>query len=91
MNKRDLAARNCLLSRDDENNFSVKISDFGLAREVNSKDYYKMGGSKMLPIRWMAPETLISNVFTTKSDVWSFGILMGEILTSGERPYKGNN
>ena len=87
-----MAARNCLLSRDPDNHnkLIVKINDFGMAREVSSKDYYRMDENKMLPIRWMAPESLISKVFTTKSDVWSFGILMGEILTFGRRPYYSN-
>ena len=48
----------------------VKIADFGMARGVHSKDYYKIAGSAVLPVRWMAPESLLLGVFTTASDVW---------------------
>ena len=48
----------------------VKIADFGLARPVNNKDYYKVGGAAVLPVRWMAPECLLFGVFTSASDVW---------------------
>ena len=62
-------------------NMQVKIGDFGLARNMHDKDYYRGGGS--LPIRWMAPESLKEDKFTTKSDVWAFGILIWEIFTLG--------
>ena len=49
---------------------SIKIADFGLARGVHDKDYYKVGGAAVLPVRWMAPESILFGVFTTASDVW---------------------
>ena len=48
----------------------IKIADFGLARAVHNKDYYKVGGAAVLPVRWMAPESLLFGVYTAASDVW---------------------
>lgn len=78
---RDLAARNILLAKDN----IVKICDFGLAID---EDYIKKGDA-LLPIRWMAIESIRDRVFTIKSDVWSFGILLWEIFTLGGNPYPG--
>uniref|UniRef100_A0A4W3HAD8 Tyrosine-protein kinase receptor n=1 Tax=Callorhinchus milii TaxID=7868 RepID=A0A4W3HAD8_CALMI len=87
---RDLAARNCLVStkKYDNPNRTVKIGDFGLARDVYKNDYYRKRGEGLLPVRWMAPESLIDGVFTNYSDVWSFGVLLWEIATLGQQPYQ---
>ncbi|KAI0983979.1 hypothetical protein GJ496_011573, partial [Pomphorhynchus laevis] len=82
---RDLAARNILVSE----NLSVKIADFGLARlikEYQGGVYDAKEGSKF-PIKWTAPEAALYNKFTIKSDVWSFGILLTELITYGRTPY----
>ena len=70
--------------------FQVKIADFGLSRGVDKKSYYK--GGEFLPIRWMPPEALMDHRFTSKSDTWSFGVLMWEVLTLGNMhiPFKSN-
>ncbi|XP_015109279.1 proto-oncogene tyrosine-protein kinase ROS [Diachasma alloeum] len=84
---RDLACRNCLVSAKDRENRVVKIGDFGLARDIYKNDYYRKEGEGLLPVRWMAPESLMDGVFTTQSDVWAFGILMWEITTLSQQPY----
>ncbi|NWR74940.1 ROS1 kinase, partial [Centropus unirufus] len=88
---RDLAARNCLVSVKEYERSTrvVKIGDFGLARDVYKNDYYRKSGEGLLPVRWMAPESLIDGIFTNRSDVWAFGVLVWEILTLGEQPYPG--
>lgn len=82
---RDLAARNCMVAADR----TVKIGDFGMARDIYETDYYKKETVGLLPIRWMAPESLADGVFTTDSDVWSFGVVLWEMATLAELPYQG--
>uniref|UniRef100_A0A914ZU15 receptor protein-tyrosine kinase n=1 Tax=Parascaris univalens TaxID=6257 RepID=A0A914ZU15_PARUN len=82
---RDLAARNCMVSADD----TVKIGDFGMARDIYYHEYYKPTGKRLMPVRWMAPESLKDGKFTMKSDVWSYGIVLYEMLTLAQQPYSG--
>ena len=80
---RDIASRNCLI----DNNFSVKLSDFGMSRNLYESHYYQMQGKTALPIRWMATECFYG-VFTEKSDVWAFGVTMWELfIIAKEAPY----
>ncbi|KMQ88616.1 proto-oncogene tyrosine-protein kinase ros [Lasius niger] len=88
---RDLACRNCLISGRNRENRIVKIGDFGLARDIYMDDYYKMKREGPLPIRWMAPESLMNGIFTSQSDVWAFGVLIWEITSLGKQPYPGRN
>ncbi|KAE8632427.1 hypothetical protein XENTR_v10001545 [Xenopus tropicalis] len=82
---RDLAARNCMVAED----YTVKIGDFGMTRDIYETDYYRKGGKGLLPVRWMSPESLKDGVFTTFSDVWSFGVVLWEITSLAEQPYQG--
>lgn len=70
---RDIAARNCLVSTVDQTDgkILVKIGDFGLARMLSQQDYYRKTGEALLPVRWMAPESLLDAIFTSQSDIWS--------------------
>ncbi|CAL1579855.1 unnamed protein product [Knipowitschia caucasica] len=81
---RDLAARNILVN----SNLVCKVSDFGLSRvlEDDPEAAYTTRGGK-IPIRWTAPEAIAYRKFTSASDVWSYGIVMWEVLSYGERPY----
>nr|AAT67598.1 Src tyrosine kinase 3 [Suberites domuncula] len=81
---RDLAARNVLVG---EGNI-VKVADFGLARCIVDDEYTAREGAKF-PIKWTAPEAALFNRFSIKSDVWSFGIFLVELITHGRVPYPG--
>ena len=81
---RDLAARNCILDAE----LNVKVSDFGLSREIYVDDYYRHVGGK-LPAKWMAPESLDDGIYNERTDVWAFGITLWEIYSLGRNPYPG--
>ncbi|KAG8429625.1 hypothetical protein GDO86_019675 [Hymenochirus boettgeri] len=79
---KDLAARNCLVSAVR----LVKVTALGLTKDVYSSEYYALRQAEV-PLRWMPPEAVQEDDFSTKSDVWSFGVLMWEVFTHGELPY----
>eukprot|EP00118_Oscarella_pearsei_P010123 m.60883 g.60883 ORF g.60883 m.60883 type:complete len:217 (+) comp34949_c0_seq12:1799-2449(+) len=80
---RDIAARNVLVSRTEQ----CKLSDFGLSRELDTPEstYVSTGGR--VALKWAAPEAFGDHRFTSASDVWSFGVLMWEVLSFGEAPF----
>ncbi|XP_013772495.1 tyrosine-protein kinase receptor Tie-1-like [Limulus polyphemus] len=80
---RDLATRNCML----DEYFVVKIGDFGLAQTVSANSSMKTSRQRCMPIRWMAPESMRCGEFSEKSDVWSYGVTIWEILTLAKTPY----
>ncbi|XP_022096721.1 vascular endothelial growth factor receptor 1-like isoform X2 [Acanthaster planci] len=82
---RDLAARNVLLG----GNNVVKICDFGLSRSFYHDTDYIGSGKGLLPIKWMAPEAIFDKIFTTYSDIWSFGVFTWEVFSLGGSPYPG--
>ncbi|KAG8197625.1 hypothetical protein JTE90_001556 [Oedothorax gibbosus] len=81
---RDLAARNCIL----DSTLCAKVADFGLSRDVYVDDYYCCNDrTAKLPYRWMALESIERQVYSTKTDVWSYGVLLWELMTRGSLPY----
>ncbi|XP_034171540.2 insulin-like receptor-like isoform X1 [Osmia lignaria lignaria] len=82
---RDLAARNCMVAED----LTVKVGDFGMTRDIYERDYYRKGSKGLLPVRWMAPESLKDGVFSSYSDVWSYGVVLWEMVTFASQPYQG--
>nr|XP_033812935.1 tyrosine-protein kinase receptor UFO-like isoform X2 [Geotrypetes seraphini] len=82
---RDLAARNCML----QENLRVCVADFGLSKNIYNSDYYRQAVTARMPVKWMAIESIAESVYSSKSDVWSFGITMWEIVSQGKTPYPG--
>ena len=82
---RDIAARNCLVG-ENNNQLSVKVSDFGMAGDIYQEEYYRRKGGTM-PIRWIAPEAVTDGKYTVESDVWSLGVLLWEIFVFGYQQY----
>ena len=79
----DLACRNFLMGPRQV----VKITDISLSREPYSRDYYHTCARPPMPVRWMAPEGILNYKFTVETDIWSFGVVLWEIFSFGERPY----
>ncbi|XP_067092530.1 inactive tyrosine-protein kinase 7 [Osmerus mordax] len=79
---RDLAARNCLVSSQRQ----VKVSALSLSQDVYSSEYYHYR-QDWVPLRWLPAESVVEDDFSTKSDVWAFGVLMWEVFSLGELPY----
>lgn len=82
---RDLAARNIMVSE----NYLLKVGDFGLTRDIYQRDYYRLHEAAKMPLRWLAPEAIAKCVFTYATDVWSFGVVLWEIMSLGETPFAG--
>lgn len=81
---RDLAARNVLVTDEPH---TAKITDFGLARMLGEKDYYRCNQQSILPFLWCAPESLSNRKFTKASDIWSYAVVLWEMYSAGKRPY----
>ncbi|XP_056136239.1 inactive tyrosine-protein kinase 7a [Lampris incognitus] len=81
---RDLAARNCVVS----SRRHVRVSCLGLSKDVYSSEYHQVRQA-LLPVRWLPSEAVFEDDFSTKTDVWSYGVLMWEVFTQGELPHSG--
>jgi serine/threonine protein kinase len=81
---RDLAARNLLV----DSRLQVKVADYGLSRDVNEdRNYYRLATERPMPVRWTAPESVVSLKWTSASDCYSYGIVVFEMFTFGEFPF----
>lgn len=80
---KDVAARNCLVNPE----LKIQIADNALSRDLFPSDYHCLGDNKNRPIKWMAVESLEHKTFSTASDIWSFGVLLWELLTLCQQPY----
>lgn len=80
---RDLAARNCLVGE----SLVVKVSDFGMTRFVLDDQYTSSSGTKF-PVKWSAPEVFRYGRYSSKSDVWSYGVLVWEVFSEGKTPFE---
>lgn len=79
----DLAARSCVVTQ----SLSVKISVYNVGRYLFRNEYSPQPDGSLLPLRWMAPESIRGKTFSTYSDIWSFGVLLWEVMTRGSLPY----
>ena len=81
---RDLAARNVFLTSDD----IVKIGDFGLTKDIQYMDYYKMTTGGLMPYKWMAPECILERKFSSKGKMFSYFLVIFHMRTSGKLTYR---
>lgn len=91
---RDLACRNCLVKTcfdtgATNSGYIIKIGDFGMSHDLYQRNYYRVQGQAVLPVRWMSPEAVIYGKFSTAGDIWSFGVTMWEIFSFAMQPYYG--
>ncbi|XP_053399020.1 inactive tyrosine-protein kinase 7-like [Mercenaria mercenaria] len=84
---RDLATRNVLLT----SRLELKISHMALARDLYASEYVIINNQTALPLRWLSPEAVLEADYSTKSDVWAYGVFMWEVLHLADMPHKNRN
>ncbi|XP_064393374.1 insulin-like growth factor 1 receptor [Halichondria panicea] len=80
---RDVAARNCMVTQ----HLGIKIGDYRVGRYLFRSEYAVQVDGSLMPLRWMAPESMLNNIFTVQSSVWSLGVLLWEVMSEGSFPY----
>ena len=84
---RDLAARNVLLGK--KGLHAAKLNDFGPSRTLSTSNYYKKTSNDKIPVKWMAPESIMHHKYSSASDVWSFGVFCWDVFEHRKTPYPG--
>jgi serine/threonine protein kinase len=75
-----------------DSNLCVKIANFGLSRDIYERDYYRGKNQNLrLPVKWMSPESMERQIYNSKTDVWSYGVLVWELMTRGSTRYPSIN
>ncbi|XP_067948211.1 tyrosine-protein kinase RYK-like [Watersipora subatra] len=80
---KDIATRNCCVDEE----FNVKVTDNALSRDLFPDDYVHLHDGELIPVKWMAFETLTDGKYMYETDIWSFGVLLWELITLGQQPY----
>jgi len=86
---RDLALRNLLVAGCDDDNYLIKVADFGMSRIIADHDSYYLKHEGLVPIKWSAPEILGFGKFSSQSDSWAYGVVLWELFSYGKNPYPG--
>lgn len=86
----DVATRNCLIA-ESNNRLHVQLCDSALSKDIFSSDYHCLGDNDNRPLKWMSPEAISTGVYTSASDVWSFGVTLWELMTLGANPFNDDD
>eukprot|EP01114_Cavostelium_apophysatum_P020724 TRINITY_DN7027_c0_g1_i1.p1 TRINITY_DN7027_c0_g1~~TRINITY_DN7027_c0_g1_i1.p1 ORF type:complete len:880 (+),score=201.48 TRINITY_DN7027_c0_g1_i1:204-2843(+) len=88
---KDLASRNVLVTSDPKHKYQVKIADFGLSNDISGLNTNTTSDESLFAVKWSAPEVIKSSMYSSQSDIWSFGVVLWEIFSFGAMPYSGKS